>query len=273
MSIQEGIKTNQQDRDVKTAIISHLLDEGYGTYAERFKDFPFIVTSWYNGQPVPTAQMDADGVMCINPGFFNISGDNPKEVEKVMDRLSVLCRHEMLHYLLTHIVRMKEYLQRKFPNIILGQHEIDFSQLTPDELTEFMAIRAVDNKAADWELSEQGYDDHDKEVVRGMAINGEVIGGLILEDDHPEWLGLTYEEIMDRASAEILPEVKAAQQAVKDAENKPKVVMRVSETSHSPEYTDVYNKVISKFDNDKYSDADLATLLADLLQNGEIDID
>ena len=60
---------------------------------------------------------------------------------------------------------------------------------------------------------------------------------------------------------------------MKEAENKPKVTMHVSEISHSQEYTDIYNKVIAKFDDDKYSDADLATILADLLETEEINLD
>ena len=55
----------------------------------------------------------------------------------------------MLHYLLAHIIRMKEYLKKKFPNLIIDGKGIDFSKLTPEETVELQALLNADNRAAD----------------------------------------------------------------------------------------------------------------------------
>lgn len=43
-------------------------------------------------------------------------------------------------------------------------------------------------------------------------------------------------------------------------QNKQKTV-HIKKGSHSQEYTDIYNKIIAKYDDTKYSDADLQVLL------------
>ena len=112
-------------------------------------------------------------------------------------------------------------------------------------------------------------DDYDKEVVRNMTLCGEVIGGLILEDQHPEWMGLNYEEILERAAEEIKPQI---QQAIEQQQNMPKMEIHIEEENHSPEYIEIYNKIIDKYDDDKYSDQELVDLVEKALQDGEIDL-
>ena len=102
-----------------------------------------------------------------------------------------------------------------------------------------------------------------------MTLCGEVIGGLILEDQHPEWLGLTYEEILTNAAAEVKPQIE---QAMKQQEQ-PKLEIHVEEESHSPEYVEIYNKIIDKYDDDKYSEDELAEIIEKAIKTGEIDLD
>ena len=260
--VNEGM--NARDRDVRTKIIQKLGEDGYATYAERLKDFEFLVADAYKGKRVDTAAMFDDGTIVFSRNWF-LPGLSE---EQTLDQLSVLVRHEMLHYLLAHIIRMKEYLQKKFPNLVIDGERIDFSKLTPEETLELQALLNADNTAADWDLS-QKYDDYDKEVVRNMTLCGEVIGGLILEDQHPEWMGLNYEEILERAAEEIKPQI---QQAIEQQQNMPKMEIHIEEENHSPEYIEIYNKIIDKYDDDKYSDQELVDLVEKALQDGEIDL-
>ena len=103
-----------------------------------------------------------------------------------------------------------------------------------------------------------------------MTLCGEVIGGLILEDQHPEWLGMTYEEILEKAAAEIKPEIE---KAIEQQQNQTPLEIHIEEETHSPEYTEIYNKVIEKYDNDSYSDDDLATIIEQVITSNEIDLD
>ena len=270
-NIKEGM--NARDREVRTRIIQKLGEDGYATYADRLKEFEFLVTDFYRGQRIDTAAMFDDGTLCISPNFIvGIDSADEKVKNKCLDQLSVLVRHELLHYLLAHIIRFLEYLHKKFPNLVIKGEQIDFSKLTPDEIVEVHAILAANNQAADWDLS-QKYDDYDKEVVRNMTLCGQVIGGLILEDQHPEWLGMTFEEILTAAAAEMKDEIKQALDAQQDQAGKPTIQIEVVEEQHSPEYVDIYNRVITKYDDASYSDESLVELLEKVKQDKEIELE
>jgi len=147
-NIKEGM--NARDREVRTRIIQKLGEDGYATYADRLKEFEFLVTDFYRGQRIDTAAMFDDGTLCISPNFIvGIDSADEKVKNKCLDQLSVLVRHELLHYLLAHIIRFLEYLHKKFPNLVIKGEQIDFSKLTPDEIVEVHAILAANNQAAD----------------------------------------------------------------------------------------------------------------------------
>lgn len=163
------MKVNEQmtarDKLVKEQLIEMLIDEGYGTYAKRLKEFDIIVADIYQGTPIEVAAMFPYlGDIVINPAFL--------ADDETFSQLSIIIRHELLHFLLMHENRLLDHLKATDPNF-----EETYGQAS---------IHQIANYAMDWELSDIGYDDHDKEVVRVMHINGEVIGGLILSDDHPE---------------------------------------------------------------------------------------
>jgi hypothetical protein len=99
-------KMSPHDKLVKEQLIEHLINHGYGTYAKRLKEFDVYVVDMPNGCPINTAAMFPEtGDIAINPGFF----DMPDE-DRAMDQLSVLIRHEMLHFLLVHEKRLYDHL-------------------------------------------------------------------------------------------------------------------------------------------------------------------
>lgn len=186
----------------KARIVLHLQQEGYVTYAERLNDIKFVIADVYHGSRISVAAMFPKyGEIVINPAMVdarNFQG----QTKKMMDQLSVLVRHELLHFLLVHSKRLSEHMAKKDP-----EWEKKYRNYSIYELA---------NMAMDWELSEKGYDENDKEVVRKMTKYNKVIGGLILSDDHPEWINLTFEEILDKLIDE---REKAISQAEKDLEN------------------------------------------------------
>jgi hypothetical protein len=104
----------------------------------------------------------------------------------------------------------------------------------------------------DWELSDIGYDEYDKEVVRVMQLNGRVIGGLILSDDHPEWVKKPMEELFELVRNEI-------------KQGKMKTPPPPPGGSHgkgpSQEYADGWNAIMAKFDDPNISDQELNDLI------------
>lgn len=176
------VEDAQLNEQVKQLIIDKLIKDGYGTYAKRLKEFKFFVTSMHRGAYIDTAAMFFEtGDIVINPAFLDLSSvrsnrdaaKSDDEIQlKALDQLSVLLRHELLHYLLVHELRFKEHLQQ-----VDKDFEKDYKRASIHELA---------NYAMDYDISNRGYDDYDLAVVRNMTLNGKVIGGLIAEDDHPE---------------------------------------------------------------------------------------
>ena len=181
---------------------------------------------------------------------MKVAGDNRDDEEKLLDQLCVLIRHELLHFLLIHQLRLMQHLEKTDPDL----HKI-YSMKSIYELA---------NYAMDYEISFEGYDDHDKEVVRLMTLNNRVIGGLIAEDDHPEWGRLTMEDMFDKLKSEAL-------KADKLSKKRPKVKVNVKKAAAtSKEYNDSYNNLIKRIQGGKYSDGDIATMLSTALAGEDV---
>lgn len=108
-------EADSRSKLVKEQLISKLIDDGYGTYARRLKEFDFIVADSYHGVYIGTAAMfPKTGDIVINPSFLDpqsIRGDEAK----ALDQLSVLIRHELLHFLLVHERRLVDHLKQTDP--------------------------------------------------------------------------------------------------------------------------------------------------------------
>jgi hypothetical protein len=228
-------KMSDRDKLVKEQLIEHLIDNGYGTYAKRLKEFELYVADMFNGVPIGTAAMFPEtGEIVINPGFFDL----PDE-EQAWNQLSVLIRHEMLHFLLVHEKRLFDHLVDTDPQF--------------EETYKKASIHRIANYAMDWELSDIGYDEHDKEVVRVMTLNGEVIGGLILSDDHPEWIHKPMEELFELVKKEV------EEGRIKLPPNEPGG--GGGGKGPSQDYADGWNAIMAKFDDPNISDDELKDLI------------
>lgn len=253
----ESFRAEFSASEAKAAIIDHLEKQGYKTYAERLKAFNFVIADYYKGAYCQVAFfMFDDNTVCINPSMISAvavkaPNDNKSGWKKMFDQLSVLIRHELLHFLLRHSVRFINYLKQKYPNDWRW-----YSSAGP--------IRQLSNVAADYDLS-KFYDEEDKEVVRLMTLNNEVVGGLILSDDHPYWMNLSYDQLLDEL---LISKSQVMDELQKQLEELP--VINIKKVSHSPEYIDIYNKVIKLFDKKSYSDSDLTELLDKLSRDEEL---
>ena len=246
----------------KLEIINYLQREGYVTYAERLKDIKFVIADIYRGSRISVAAMfPKHGEIVINPAMVepkNFQG----QTKKMMDQLSVLVRHELLHFLLVHSKRLSEHMTKKDP-----EWEKKYRKYSIHELA---------NMAMDWELSEKGYDEDDKKVVRQMTKYNKVIGGLILSDDHPEWINLTFEEILDKLIDE---REKAISQAKKDLENSQQNRQQKNKNSSSSRNTESESQDTNdkeEFDDDEENTDELTDDKEsnedhDNKSNGEID--
>lgn len=153
------------DREVlaKSVLMKKLSKQGYVSYARLLEYFDIKLVSEDNF----VAAMEPDrGKIIINELLD-------------ADQVSVAVRHEILHEYLQHKDRLVKHLGGidAYNKAVRGGQEF--------------------NIAGDYEISNRAYTDADKAIVRNFLVNGKKFRGLVTDDDHPEWVDYTMEQMYD----------------------------------------------------------------------------
>lgn len=191
-------KMSHREKLMKAWLIRKLKSQGYLTYAKILREFD--VNIWPRDYFGVAALNANNGVFYINEGVDD-------------EQASVVIRHEILHAFLKHQRRGIDYLKKERGIDVSQMSEEEIAKLDDDLMQDLYndKIRAGDvlgkpqdtrsvhigNIAGDFEISNKGYTEKDKEVVRSLKLNGELVGGLVTEDTHPEWAEMSYEEMYD----------------------------------------------------------------------------
>lgn len=149
----------------KKQIIKILRQQGYPTYAWLLEPFDVYLTD------------DPEVIGYMLPGKAKIVLNENLSTSQV----STIVRHEILHEYLTHAKRTDKF------------HKSHPDRMTTPDLA---------NIAADFEISNRGYTDEDKNVTRGIIMGDRVLQGLVTEDEYPGWEDLTFEEMYDKLTDE-----------------------------------------------------------------------
>lgn len=161
----------------KAEILAILSDQGYPTYAGLLSKFDINLTS----DPGVVAYMEPNkGRIVFNSGLD-------------IDQVCFIARHEILHSYLQHEQRLLQKLAK--------DSNLDYDVLEDQDIEELKnALYSNDifNIAADYEISNRGYTDIDKNTARAIILNGQTISGLVTEDDHPDWVDLSVEDMYDK---------------------------------------------------------------------------
>lgn len=144
--------------DAKKQLIKRLREQGYPTYARLLNLFDIYLTD------------NPNVIGYMIPGKAKIVLNNLLSLNQV----STIVRHEILHEFFVHAKRRAEV---EINNQNLGSNQ---------ELA---------NIAADYEISNRGYTDADKVIVRSIILGDKVLRGLVTEDDYPDWENKTFEEM------------------------------------------------------------------------------
>lgn len=269
----------------KELIIEHLQKTGFVSYAKCFREVDFVIAEMYAGSYCPTAFMIPDeNIICINPGFFKLQNpDDPSEQKKAFDVVSVLIRHEMLHFLLSHEKRFVEYLKTKYP------HSWGREYSNP-------VMHVIANFAMDYDLCNEAYDPEDKDIIKTLTVNGRLVGGLITEEQVKNsstsiWFDDGTVETFNGSQFNNWENTKMEDmwQMLHDAHNNyikkdpadfgDKNAPAKSDKQLTPaekesaEYKAMFNKIIAKFGDGKASIAELQELAGRILANDDIDFD
>ena len=177
----------REERAVKLQLCQLLIDRGHRKYAERFWKLDFnIIDS--KKHPEFTAAISFDeATVFISDGFLG-SGQG------IFNQLDVLLRHEMAHNLMMHQIRLMYVFKKLHAN-------------DPDEAYEHISysstLHELLNIIEDYEISNKRYSSADKDIVRNMQLNGEIIGGLVTEDDRG-WDKMSLEQMYEELSKELI---------------------------------------------------------------------
>ena len=181
------------EASAKNTLIKFLQDDGRGhrhaKFAERFKAFSFkFVSERYAQQETggaPAWINFENRTIYIQKILLNPIPEELGGVRRVYDQLSVILRHELIHALLRHQVRMLEKLKQAHGDELA------------DALNKDASLHELENIIADWEISDRGYDRNDANIMKRLLLNGKEIEALVVAIDHPDWVSMSLEEMYD----------------------------------------------------------------------------
>lgn len=149
--------------DAREQLIKKLRSQGYATYARILNLFDVYLTE----DPNIVAYMIPNKATIVINKNLNI------------DQVSTIIRHEILHEYFNHQVRELDLLKKRNLNV-------------SDQLAQ------LSNIAGDYDISNRGYTDADKITARAIVLGDRVLQGLVTEDQHPDWVDLSYEDMLDK---------------------------------------------------------------------------
>lgn len=182
----------REERATQIDLANRLGEQGYATYAKLFMLFDLRLTS------------DPRYIGFMEPGKARITLNRTLEPHQML----LTIRHEILHEYLTHEMRLLDHIAEKNP-------DLDADEVS---LKEILYKDDVFNIAADYEISNRGYTEQDKDDIRHIKFNGQIVSGLVTEDKHPDWINMTVEEMYDLLRDERDQAQQDAQQNQQDSQ-------------------------------------------------------
>lgn len=192
------------ERGTRAALARFMRSQGYVTYAGLLLKFDLNFYNPRPGEDFAAAMIPNQGRILINP----IIDDK--------EALSVLLRHEILHEYLKHHNRLIKHLADQAN---LNYDELD--DLSLKQLEKQLYSNSIFNISADYEISNRGYTEKDKNLIRNLGPylqSTKEIRGLVTEDDHPEWINLPVEDMYDRLIDERKKAKEEAERKAKEEE-------------------------------------------------------
>lgn len=154
--------STEQERRLKNRLIKLLRKNGHNKFADRLENFSVKITA-LNDPKYKTAAISFDqGIIYINEGFLTDT--------RTFNQLDMLMRHELAHNLMMHQIRMTNYFEQKY------------GKEMGNSLINSVSVNDLLNIIMDDEISNTRYTAKDKELVRNLRWNNEIISGLVTED-------------------------------------------------------------------------------------------
>ena len=170
---------------MKLWLMKKLRSEGYVTYAKILKEFEIRIDRDPN---IVAYMIPNQGIIALSPYVDDTQA-------------SLLVRHEILHQYLDHQTRLISKLRQEHADAAVEISKMDIGE-QEQALKQELFRDDKFNIAGDFEISNRGYTEKDKDTVRHIILNGRMVSGLVTEDQHPDWVDLTVEEMYDKLRQE-----------------------------------------------------------------------
>lgn len=188
----------REERATREALADRLAEQGYVTYSELFSLFDLNIT--YDPTTI--------GYMIPNKGTIVLNGTLKPQT------MMLVIRHEILHEYLTHEKRLIDHVAKKH-----GLDPDDLDDVSLEDIKNEIYKDSNFNIAGDYEISNRGYTEQDKQDIKNIELNGQIVSGLVTEDEHPDWVDLPLEDMYDNLVDELNKQKDdIEQQAEKDKE-------------------------------------------------------
>ena len=182
------MRMTQDDKAAQKSIVDLLNKSGYRTYANILSSCILKLTE----ESDVVAYMFAESFSSNSPLTIVINRGLTKS------QVSPIVRHEILHWWFRHHDRMIKHIAKKKgldPKRLTNQEKADIlEEIYSDELT---------NVAGDLDISNKGYTDMDKIILKNLELNGRTVSGLVTDVDFPDWTDEDMETMYDKLKAQI----------------------------------------------------------------------
>lgn len=232
----------KQERATRSAIARYLRQQGYVTYAGLLLQ---VDLNFHNppGAPFAASMSPKTGTIYLNPTITD------------KQAVSTLIRHEILHNFLEHEIRLLKHTASK-----AGLDYDVLDEISLKDLERQLYSSDTFNIAADYEISNRGYTDADKDIQRRIGefgdlyekavrsnpmLNREDLKGLVTEDEHPDWVYDSVEDMYDKLTREI---EKDKQQLENED---PDVIVGIIDPNNPTAFYDPQTNTIYAYDDSK----------------------
>lgn len=182
------MRMTQDEKAAQKSIVDLLNKSGYRTYGNILSSCVLKLTE----EPDVVAYMIAESFSSSSPLTIVINRGLTKS------QVSPIVRHEILHWWFRHHDRMIRHIAKK-----KGLNSKNLTNQEKADILKEIYSDDIANIAGDLDISNKGYTDMDKIILKNLELNGQTVSGLVTDVDFPDWTDNDMETMYDKIKTQI----------------------------------------------------------------------
>ena len=182
------MRMTQDEKAAQKSIVDLLNKSGYRTYGNILSSCILKLTE----EPDVVAYMIAESFSSSSPLTIVINRGLTKS------QVSPIVRHEILHWWFRHHDRMIRHIAKK-----KGLNSKNLTNQEKADILKEIYSDDIANIAGDLDISNKGYTDMDKIILKNLELNGQTVSGLVTDVDFPDWTDNDMETMYDKIKTQI----------------------------------------------------------------------